>query len=598
MGERQSRPVSLADDQAHGREIPPGRKRRGQVAVAVLSIVAALSQIAIPAGSARAQETPAKNDAAAKTDAPQETTPTSPSQEPEAATAADLSVRYRFLERYSPTEVPDQPERITQYQVGLRETQKAEREKQQGAPIRSQIAWQTIYTERAAQVGKMGELTSAVRRYDRFQMKDVATARAPKVPLFEGLTLLYRLQPGQKPLILNLTNDRPVRDFEYSQITRQVFLPQLTALLPPTPRLVGDTWLISARAAQGLVGEMPSSEDYEMSGTLIEVRKGGTGTTLTAVIGVSGNFNHSSGLSSLNAQIHFAFNAPPAALPASGVGTTPNLGDPPTGKDARTRNAGVVDARGFISRVLMAWTATTVLPEDEGRLKQTTTYELVLERRLSSPSNAADGGQNAPLLAPQPIPTANEANSWLLYQDPQERYFLLHPQNLVLNPAMSDPDNLHLVDQDQQQGKDAFILKLSPGAKDPQADRKFRDVGEFQRTIVAHWAKLKLETLPGPAGWLPQADWAPLKVFRKELAVKTNNAQDGGRGAQRIYIDDYLVLSKGNECFQVESWTVRDDHVAFRTQSEGIIKSVHFGKWDAQPKAPSAAPVPPLTPPN
>src|ERR1700678_4061918 len=79
MGERQSRPVSLADDQAHGREIPPGRKRRGQVAVAVLSIVAALSQIAIPAGSARAQETPAKNDAAAKTDAPQETTPTYPS---------------------------------------------------------------------------------------------------------------------------------------------------------------------------------------------------------------------------------------------------------------------------------------------------------------------------------------------------------------------------------------------------------------------------------------------------------------------------------------------------------------------------------------
>ena len=174
-----------------------------------------------------------------------------------------------------------------------------------------------------------------------------------------------------------------------------------------------------------------------------------------------------------------------------------------------------------------------------------------------------------------------------------------HHRPAVDQLTLSLTDNLHLVDQDQQQGKDAFILKLSPGAKDPQADRKFRDVGEFQRTIVAHWAKLKLETLPGPAGWLPQAEWAPLRVFRKELAVKTTNAQDGGRGAQRIYIDDYLVLSKGNECFQVESWTVRDDHVAFRTQSEGIIKSVHFGKSDAQPKGrPSAVPVPPLTTPN
>ena len=600
MGEAKSRPVSLTDDQINCREIPPSRKRGGRIVVTVLSTVALLGQTANPLGSARAQDTPAKSDAAAKTDAPQESKPASPDQEPEAATAADLSVRYRFIERYSPTEDLDRPERITQYRVGLRETQKSEREKQQGAPVRSQIAWQTIYTERAAQVGKLGELTSAVRRYDRFQMKETVTARAPKVPLFEGLTLLYRLQLGQKPLILNLTNDRPIREFEYSQITRRVFLPQLTALLPAAPRLVGDTWPISAKAAQTLVGEMPSTEDYEMTGSLIEVRKAGAGTALTAVIGVEGQLNLSTGLSSLKAQIRFDFNATPAVLPLSSSGITPKSVDSPSGKAGRRRDEGIVDARGFISGVRMAWTATNELPEEEGRLKQTTTYELVLERRLSSgASNVADGGQNAPLVVPEPIPVANESNSWLLYQDLTDRYYLLHPQNLAVNLAMSDPNTLHLVDQDSGLGKDAFILTLSPGAKDPQADRKFRDIGEFQRTIAAHWAKLKLETLPGPAGWLPQADWAPLRVFRKELAVKTNNAQAGASGAQRIYIDDYLVLSKNNECFHVESWTVRDDHVAFRTQSEGIIKSFHFGKSDAQPKAPSATtPTPPLTPPN
>ena len=37
---------------------------------------------------------------------------------------------------------------------------------------------------------------------------------------------------------------------------------------------------------------------------------------------------------------------------------------------------------------------------------------------------------------------------------------------------------------------------------------------------------------------------------------------------------------------------------SFRTQSEGIIKSFHFGKWDGQPKTPAATTAPPLTPPG
>jgi hypothetical protein len=564
----------------------------------VLSMAAMLGQAAIPAGSVRAQDAPAKTDAAAKSDPPRETTPASPSQEPEAASAEDLSMRYRFIERYSTTEDPDHPERITQYRVGLRETQKAEREKQQGAPIRSQIAWQTIYTERAAQVGKQGELTSAIRRYDRFQMKEMASARAPKVPLFEGLTLLYRLQLGQKPLVLNLTIDRPVREFEYSQITRQVFLPQLTALLPPMPRLVGDTWPISAKAAHSLVGEMPGGEDYKMTGTLMEVRKAESGTGRTALFDIEGQFNHSSGLSSLKAQIRFDFNAAPAVLPSAGSGIATNSVDSPAGKGGRRRDAGIVDARGFISRIRMAWTATNELPEEEGRLKQTTTYELVLERRLSAPSIVAGGGQNAPLLVPEPIPVANETNSWLLYQDPKDRYYLVHPQNLELSPQMTDPNVLELVEQNHGQGKDVFILRLAPGTDDPSADRKFRDVKQFQQEIDDYWAKSKAETLRGAVGWLPPVEGSPWKIFRKELGVIADGGEGQGKPVERIYCDYYLVVSKDNKCFHVQSMTVRDDHLAFRNQTESIIENFHFGKWNGQPKAPAAAPTPPLTPPN
>jgi hypothetical protein len=604
MGEKRCRPVSLAGEEDSGQRFrrrlirSSSNGRVGRAMVMLLGALAMLSPGMIAAVSARAQDTPVKNDAATKAEAPRAQVTEPPAQEQ--ASAEALSLHYRFIERYSATENPAHPELLTQYQVGLKETQKTEREKQQGAPDRFQFTHRTVYTERTAGAGKMGELTSAVRRYDRFKVEDVATAQRPKVPFFEGLTVMYKLQPGQRTVVVNLTDDRPLREIEYSRITTQVLVPRLTALLPPTPRLVGDTWPIPAKAAETLVGEMPSAEDYDMTASLVEVRKAGAGPALTAVIGISGQMNLPTyGISSLNAQIHFVFNPVAAVPPSAGSAASSRSGDGPASKGGRRPDAGIVDARGYISHVLMAWKATNLIPDEDARLKQSRTYELELERRIASSANDAAGGPKAPLPVPQPIPSANEANSWLLYQDPMERFYLLHPQDLALNAGMSDMNNIHLVDQDQGQGKDAFILKLNPGAQDPQADRKFRDVGEFQRAIADHWTKLKLETLPGPAGWLPEADWAPLKVYRKELAVKTSNAEEGGTGAQRIYIDDYLVLSKSNQCFQVESWTVRDDHVTFRTQSEGIIKSFHFGKWDLQPKAPATAPAaPPRTPAN
>ena len=146
----------------------------------------------------------------------------------------------------------------------------------------------------------------------------------PKVPFFEGLTILYKLQPRERPLIVNLTDDRPLREFEYSRLTTQAFLPRLKALLPQTPRLVADTWPIPAKAVEGLVGELPGPEDYDMTGTLVEVRKAGAGPALTAVIGISGQMNLPSyGASSLNAQIHFVFSPVAPVPPGAARGASP-----------------------------------------------------------------------------------------------------------------------------------------------------------------------------------------------------------------------------------------------------------------------------------
>jgi hypothetical protein len=247
----------------------------------------------------------------------------------------------------------------------------------------------------------------------------------------------------------------------------------------------------------------------------------------------------------------------------------------------------------------MAWTASNTLADDEGRLKQTGTYELNLERRLGAAPNEATGGPNASVTIPDSVPTPDEANSWLVYDDDLGRFHFLHPQELQLPRGGDpiDPDEIHLVDQ-RPDRKDVVIIRLPPGAEDPQGDRNFRDVDRFRRDIDAFWAKKKFELLKGPDSWLPDADWAPLKVYRKELGVKAAGASEPGKSVQRIYIDYYLVLSKRNECFQLQSMTVRNDHVAFRNQAEGIIKRFQFGPWDGRPKASATTPAPPLTPPN
>ena len=519
-------------------------------------------------------------------------------QDPLQGSAEALSVRYRFKEKYTTEPQPERPDLLSQCVVAVEEIQKTEREKSQGAPERFQFSHLTKYTERPAKVNKLGQVLSAVRRYDRFRIKQMAATAAPKKLPFEGLTVLYQRRAGQRPRFLSLTSDRPLREIEYSVMVKQVFVPQLTELFAMTPQRVGDSWRISPKATQILVNELPETEDYEVNGRVIDVRKSAMGTALTAIIGISGQMNLSVGKSMLNAQIQFVFEPTAAVAPASDSGASVKPAESTAGKARGKSDAGIVNARGWISRVLMAWVVSNPIDDGDGRLKQTVTYELNLERRRNAVTSDAAGTQNILLTIPEPLPVADEANSWLVHQDPLGRFHFRHPQELALNASRMDPNFLDFVDQNHKEGKDVFILELPPGAADPQGDRKFRDPEKFQRDIDSDWANRKVETLRGPVGWLPEAEWAPLKVFRKELGVKTAGADEVGQKVERIYCDYYLVLSKRNECFHVQSMTLRDDHVAFRTQAERMIKSVTFGPVDSPAKPPASVPSPPLTPPG
>ena len=73
-----------------------------------------------------------------------------PAPPSDAAPVADLSTRFRFIERYSVEGEKPRPEVIGQYRVAIRETNKRVLERPQEAPERSEITFQTIYIERPA----------------------------------------------------------------------------------------------------------------------------------------------------------------------------------------------------------------------------------------------------------------------------------------------------------------------------------------------------------------------------------------------------------------------------------------------------------------
>ncbi len=501
-----------------------------------------------------------------------------PAQEPDAKAAPPapgdgaieaLSLHYRFTERYSPTPDPNHPESITQYQVGVRETTKTERENPTGAPTRGEMVRHMMYTERVAKTSRLGDLTDAVRRYDRFFFKDY-TAKNEVLPpshqgAFQGLTVWLHEQPAQSLELLNLTPERPIREFEYAAMIEQPSLPRLKGLLPPAPSRIGDTWSIPIQSSVVLLGQPPEAEGYSIEGSLIEVHKAKEGTNQEAVIGVQGQFKTLDGPSAINTRITFSFASPPVK-PAG------DAAEPPTPR-GRT-HSGVVEARGQITEVRMARVVTAPVPEGDGRLQQRVFHELLLGRR---PTPVAAGADPATALIPLPEaqPKPDEANSWILYDDPAGRFHLRHPQNLKLNPGRSDPADVEFLESHEDHA-DILGVQLQPKDPSPERDRLFRDPEYHHRLLLADWAKKGLEVVKGPFGWLPEAAWTPFKrkVYRIEAALQP---QGKDPGSKRVYSDYYLVLLPANQSIFVTAMTMQDPHVPFRDQAESVIKSFEFG---------------------
>jgi hypothetical protein len=238
-----------------------------------------------------------------------------------------------------------------------------------------------------------------------------------------------------------------------------------------------------------------------------------------------------------------------------------------------------VVAYGYITSIRLAQSMISPLPESNGRLRQTQTRELSLARKRD------DG---AALAVPDRRPTPTAANSWLTYIDPRRRFHLRHPQTLV-NDSPQGADSVELV-RILPDGSDVVGIQIQLKTGDLAADKRNLDPEFHRKTLAEVWRQDRQDFIAGAHGWLPEADWKPvgMKVYRIEAALQPS-AAGGPTPQRRIHFDYYLILTNRAESLVVTARTEHDPPLAFRSESESIIKTFQFGMPE---KAPDPVPVP------
>jgi hypothetical protein len=504
---------------------------------------------------------------------------------PAEGSAQPLSLRYRFLERYGLAEDLGRPDLVVQYRVGSIETVRSELERARGAPERREITYRTIYTERPARLGRLGEVIDTVRRYDVFRADGAAQADPRMASFLRGLRLWYHPRAGALPELISLTTNRSIRQLEYDAVLGQIFFPRLTAVLPLRPVRVADTWPISRPAARALLGKVPDAGDFQLEGSLVKVDKTGEGTSLTATIDITGELSFEEGEGAVRARLSFVFEP----VPAAPAGMLRESSDP-SGRGKTARDRDIIEARGYIAKVIMSLRKTLPRGED-GRLQEIQTGELQLQRRRM-PVQQSDPET---LSIPDPVkpPIADEMNSWVLFDDPEKRFHLRHPQDLVLLDSMQSGE-VHLANRRANGSTDFLRITPVPREEDAALDRSRSDPQTFVRKLKDLWAREGYQLVDGPVGWLPDQDWEPKKrrVYLLETAIKPDREAAAVRNAARFYLDAYLVVFTRGDCFYVYATTDRDDQVAFRNQAEGVIRSLELGPSPPAMAGASGQPVP------
>jgi hypothetical protein len=476
-------------------------------------------------------------------------------QEAKNPATADLSTRYRFLERPSVNAGPQAEGVVGAYRVALRETLTKTTDQPQGAPIRKDRTIQATYQERPAEISPLDDrrVIAAVRRYETVTMNPEPENPPARPRLFQDLTVWYDDQPGEAPRILSLVPNRPLRDLEYLFAARQVFVPDLVLALPELPLRVGDTYPLSRGGMEALVGSRVHQGGLTSKLLSIGPDPSSPAARQIAVFDIVGRVAIDMGLADVHAQLRFACTPAPDKAAAGARGST--IFDAP-GRITRLSIAHEVEGGGVRTR--------------EGQSPRfRVRRELVLRRDADNPG--------PPLPIPDPVPTPSPENSWLSYEDPQGRFQFQHPQELQPTLAQG-PDAIRL-ERPRRDSTDIVTIQLTTRAdSDPDAVRK----GRFDA-----WRQEGVEAIAGAADWLPEAQWPGQRVYRFEAAV-TGRAPDGGAQG-RVQFYGYIIQTGTDQALYVEAISAEDPPTAFRDQVERMLKTFRLS-GAASPKPAGSPP--------
>ena len=216
----------------------------------------------------------------------------------------------------------------------------------------------------------------------------------------------------------------------------------------------------------------------------------------------------------------------------------------------------VATVYGSVTQVTLA--QSMVLADAAKRL--VISRQLVLERQPATEAKVAN-----PPAVPVPAPRPTPANSWLVYVDPDKLFTLRHPQDLRVRP-LNEYGTVELI---RPRGDAPDVVTLRP------APRTQLNPEELRQGRAEVWRDEGLEAIPGTAGYLPEAQWPGMRVYRFEAVLKGT----GPTAAKnpRIHFGGYVLQFTQNASLYVEATSTQDNPAAFRDEVEAMLKTFRFG---------------------
>lgn len=458
----------------------------------------------------------------------------------------DVSTKYRFREVYTKKDGEALPGEIAQTRNAFIEKLKMTVDRPKGAPMVTERTRQQIYSERPASITGLTKVDAVVRRFETLRFNPAPQGlNMEKNPPLDGLSLYVVRGPAGEQVV-SLDSNRSITDFEHQVATSVPTLLNFAEILPQSPVRIGDTWAINRTAARILVGR-GQVESTSLKGELKDVKPlASDPSQMLATSEIQGQVVTNMGTCFIRIQYLYQFPKSVASIE----------------KLAAFGNRGadkVLVTQGAIGVLTQAQMEVSDVPGTDGRLKQTFERTLTYERRT--------GGRQTPIPLPAETPKPTKANSWLVFEDAENRFSMAHPP--VFQPQETDKDSMMFVTAGDPP---SFIrLDLEGAGTKPEA---------FRKELEAEWKAEGTKVFALQEGFLDDKEWGDRRVYRIEAAIQTADS----KAQQRGHFDCWIIqFPQNNQTYIAESVTWNQRSNEFRDMVEEILQTIKLSTPTAKP---------------